>query len=86
MAVKTKGMNFYIHEHVEGVTFNAHVALLDETYKYFQITPDAGFPFFIRFDRSTKKWRAVAEIYKTDPKIIEVIGRLINNEWQNFAA
>ncbi len=71
-------MKFNISDRVEGVAFNAEVALLDETYNYFQITPQEGMPFFIRYDRTSKKWKTVAEIYQTDPQIVEVVGSWIN--------
>jgi len=74
-------MSYYINEKVKGVDFNARVSILDETYKYFQITPETGLPFFIRYDRVAKKWRTAAEIYKTDPQVVEIVGCWINNKF-----
>jgi len=73
-------MNYYIKEEINGVAVSAHVSTLDRTYKYFQITPETGFPFFIRYDAASKKWRTAAEIYKTDPKVVELVGKWLNEK------
>lgn len=73
-------MSYYINEKVKGIDINARVSVVNETYKYYQITPESGFPFFIRYDRSARKWRTAAEIFKTDPKVVELVGSWINNK------
>lgn len=72
-------MSYHINEKVKGIDINARVSVLNEAYKYYQITPEIGFPFFIRYDRSSRKWRTVAEIFKTDPQVVELVGSWINS-------
>lgn len=72
-------MSFYI---LEKSDFNAKVSVLDESYRYFQITPSTGMPFYIRYDKQTRKWKPVAEIYETDPKIIKLVGEWLTERFQ----
>jgi hypothetical protein len=78
-------MKLNINDGLEGISYNAEVSLLDETYNYFQVTPKEGLPFFIRYDESLQKWKTVAEIYRTDPKIVEVVGSWINQNLKRIA-
>ena len=61
--------------------FNAKVSVLDETYRYFQITPESGLPFYVRYDKQSRRWKAVAEIYQTDPAIVQIVGEWLSEHF-----
>ena len=66
---------------LEGIGVNVKVLVLDQTYRYFQVTPEAGLPFYIRYDKHSRKWKAVAEIYQTDPRLVEVVAEWLSKNF-----
>lgn len=67
---------------VKGRDMNVSVSVVDEFYRYIQVTPESGLPFYMRYDKITRKWKPVAEIFKTDPEIVKGVGEWLSENYE----